>query len=112
MRIDVQSSDGRRASSRDASIARQALLFCGILASLLYAAMLVFVPMRWAGYSSASHVVSELSAIDAPTRPLWVPLGRIYAVLALAFGTGVWRAAGTNRRLRVAGAALVVQSLV
>ena len=112
MPIHMQSSDARRESSRDSSIARRILLFCGILASLLYAAMLVFVPMRWERYRSASQVVSELSAIDAPSRSVWVPLGRTYAVLALAFGIGIWRVAAGNRRLRVAGGALVAQSLV
>jgi hypothetical protein len=64
---------------------RKALLACGILSSLLYIAMNVFVPMRWQGYSSASQTVSELSAIGAPTRPLWVPHQR--AVLAAGGGT-------------------------
>jgi hypothetical protein len=51
-------------------MARKALLVCGILSSLLYVVMNVFVPMQWQGYSSASQTVSELSAIGAPTRPL------------------------------------------
>ena len=46
------------------------LLACGIRSSLLYAAMLVVVPMRWDAYSSASQTVSELSAIAAPTSGL------------------------------------------
>jgi hypothetical protein len=65
--------------------------------------MLVVVPMQDAGYSSASQTVSELSAIDAPTRSLWVSLGLVWGVLYAAFGWGVWKAAGENRRLRVAG---------
>jgi hypothetical protein len=79
------------------------LLACGMLSSLLYAAMLVVVPMHYAGYSSASHTVSELSAIDAPTRTLWVSLGLLWGLLYAAFGWGVWKAAGENRRLRVTG---------
>ena len=69
---------------------RKALLVCGIVASLLYLAMNVLIPMQWEGYNSASQVISELSAIDAPTRSLWVPLGIAYTVLMLAFGGGVW----------------------
>ncbi len=72
-------------------MARKALLVCGILSSLLYVAMNVFIPMQWEGYSSASQTVSELSAIGAPTRPLWVPLGTVYTLLVAAFGWGVWR---------------------
>src|SRR5215203_1953205 len=72
---------------------RKILLVCGIVSSLLYVAMNVFVPMRWEGYSSASQTVSELSAIGASTRPLWVPLGlawppmHLREVLAAGGGT-------------------------
>src|SRR5690606_38411907 len=54
---------------------RQVLLACGVLSSLLYVAMNVFIPMRWDAYSLTSQTVSELSAIGAPTRSLWVPKG-------------------------------------
>lgn len=94
------------------SAVQQTLLSCGILAALLYGAMLAFVPLRWEGYSSASQTVSELSAIGAPTRPLWVPLGTVYALLAFAFGFGVWSAAQRNRLLRVVGGGLIAQSVV
>jgi hypothetical protein len=89
--------------TRDGSGVGMVLLVCGILSSVLYAAMLVVVPMQDAGYSSASQTVSELSAIDAPTRSLWISLGLVWGVMYAAFGWGVWRAAGENRRLRIAG---------
>lgn len=88
------------------------LLICGILSSLLYAAMNVFIPMRWDGYSSASQAVSELAAIGAPTRALWVFLGTIYTLLFAAFGWGVWRAAEGNRFLRLAGAVMIVDGFI
>jgi hypothetical protein len=53
---------------RGRNAAGRALLVCGILSSLLYAAMLVVVPIQDASYSSISQTVSELSAIGAPTR--------------------------------------------
>jgi hypothetical protein len=83
------------------------LLISGIFSSLLYVAMNVFVPMQWEGYSSASQTVSELSAIGAPSRPLWVGLGIVYDLLLIAFGLGVWMSAGEKRALRVAGGLLV-----
>jgi hypothetical protein len=95
-----------------ASVLRKALLGCGILAAALYAAMLVVVPMRWPSYSSASQTVSELSAIGAPTRALWLALGSIYAPLSLAFALGIWLSAGRRRQLRVAAGALIAQSVV
>ena len=95
-------------ASRDRTTLQTGLLACGIAAPLLYVAMLVFVPQRWEAYSSASQTVSELSAIGAPTRPLWVPLGLVYTFLVAAFGWAIWTSAGGNRRLRVAGGVLAV----
>jgi hypothetical protein len=88
-------------------MARKVLLVCGVFSSLLYVAMSVFVAMQWAEYSSLSQTVSELSAIGAPTRRLWVVPAIAYTVLVTAFGYGVWTSAGRNRSLRVAGAAMI-----
>jgi hypothetical protein len=87
---------------------RKTLLGCGIAASLLYVAMNVFIPLGWPGYSHATRVVSELSAVDAPTRAIWVPLGFVYAALMTAFGAGVLESADRNRTLRVAGWLILV----
>jgi len=83
-------------------------LIGGIVSSLLYVAMNIFVAAQWADYSSASQTVSELSAIGAPTRSLWVLPAAFYTVLVTAFGWGVWNAAGRNRHLRIAGGLIVV----
>jgi len=91
---------------------RKSLLICGILSSLHYVAMNVFVPLQWEGYSSASQTVSELSAIGAPTRPLWVWLGTVYSLLVTAFGCGVWKSAGRNRPLRVVGGLMIVDGVL
>jgi len=86
---------------------RKVLLVCGILSSLLYVATLILGAMRWEGYSSTSQTVSELIAINAPTRPFVVPLFIMYSLLVYAFGVGVWQAAGRKRALRVAAVGLV-----
>lgn len=88
-----------------------ALLACGIAAPLLYVAILAFVPLGWPGYSSASQTISELSAIGAPTRPLWVPLGIAFTLLLAAFGWGIWVTTRGHRRLRIAGALLITYGL-
>jgi hypothetical membrane protein len=82
------------------------LLACGIAAPLLYFAMLMWIPTLWPGYSSTSQTISELSAIGAPTRSLWFPLGLVYTLLLAAFGWGVWASAQRARALRVAGVML------
>jgi hypothetical protein len=84
---------------------RKALLVCGILSSLLYGAMIGAIESE--GYSRISQTPSELSAIGAPTRSLWMQLGAIYTVLVIAFGWGVWKSAGRDRALRIVGGLLV-----
>ena len=91
---------------------RKILLICGILSSLLYVAMMFMAAMLYEGYHSASQTVSELSAIDAPTRSLWVSLAIMYSLLVIAFGYGVWKSAGRNRRLRIVGGAMIVNVII
>jgi hypothetical protein len=91
-----------------AAALREIWLACGPLSSLLYVAMNVFIPRGWPGYDSASQTVSELSAVGAPTRPLWVVLALLYTLLVVAFGWGVHLAAEQSRRLRAVGALIIV----
>ncbi|WP_242342708.1 DUF998 domain-containing protein [Anaeromyxobacter terrae] len=86
---------------------RKLLLGCGIASSVLYLLMNVITPMRYAGYSAFSQTISELSAIDAPSRPLWMSLGAVYVALLIAFGAGVWLSANGKRPLRVVGTLLM-----
>ena len=90
---------------------RRFLLSCGILAPVLYVAMTLLVGLLWEGYSVVSGVPSELAAIGAPTRPLWIWLGAIYAVLMVAFGWTVWKSAPPNHALRVVGALLMAHTV-
>jgi hypothetical protein len=84
---------------------RKALLVCGIVSSLLYGAMIAAIGPE--GYSRISQTPSELTAIGAPTRSLWMQLGAVYTVLVTAFGWGVWRSAGRGRGLQIVGGLLV-----
>ena len=82
---------------------RKALLAGGILSSALYAAMTLVVARQWEEYDSFSYTISELSAIGAPTRSMWVIPGAVYTVLVTLFGWGVLMSAGANRRMRAIG---------
>ena len=93
------------------AMARKLLLVCGILAALLYVAMNALVPLLWPGFSVWSQTISELSAIDAPTRSLWVALGAIYGVLLMAFGYGVRSCDRRSRPLRIAGALIIADGV-
>lgn len=90
---------------------RKLLLFCGILSSLLYAGMMTLIPMLYPGYSASGQTVSELFAIGAPTRPLWVVLSIPYATLLAAFGIGLWQSAGADRSLRMVAILMLVHAL-
>ncbi len=99
-------------SNHQRELLRKFSLLCGILSTLLYVGMNIFIPMQYHGYNSASQTVSELSAIGAPTRQLWVYLGIIYTLLAAAFGWGVLQSANQNRHLRLVGGLLVAYGLL
>ena len=88
------------------------LLMCGLAASLYYTAMNIFIPMLFEGYDSVTQTVSELSAIDAPTRTLWVILAVIYVLLFGAFGWGVKLSANGNKFLKTTGNLILIYTLI
>lgn len=91
---------------------RKAWLVCGIFAAALFVAMTLVVGLSWEEYSVADHTISELSAIGAPTRLLWMALIPVYSLSMIAFAWGVWKAASGNRALRVVGALLLIQGVL
>jgi hypothetical protein len=103
-------STGRTRNSANVERLRARGLTCGILAGVLYIAMTLFVGSLWDSYRTADQTISELSAIGAPTRPLWMALITVYAVLMMAFAWTVWTSA-PNRALRIVGALLFIQTV-
>jgi hypothetical protein len=98
--------------SKSNNITRKYLLGCGILSMLWYVTINIIVPMYYPGYDSSSKTVSELSAIDAPTRTLWVVLCIFYSILFMAFGAGIWISAKRNRNLRIVAAVILFDALL
>ena len=88
------------------------MLYCGAAGSLLYIAMNIFIPFLDKEYNWVTQTVSELSAVDAPTRPLWFPLGIIYTLLIAAFGWGVLKSADRKRSLSIVGVLLIINGLI
>lgn len=91
---------------------RKALLVCGILSSLVDMSADLVALLRWHGYSYTSQVLSELSAIGAPTRPIIVQLGFAYDALLIAFGAGIWLSANRNRSLHVVAGLLIAMGAI
>lgn len=91
---------------------RQILLGCGIVAPVLYVVTTVIAAQRWAGYSVAGQSVSELFAVEAPTKAFVDPWLIAYSLLVYAFGVGIWLSAGGKRALRVAAGGIVAKELL
>jgi len=94
-------------TGREVDLLRKALLICGILSPVLYAISDAVAGMQWKGYSFRDQTISELGAIGAPSRPLFGFLLLIVYGLMCAFGVGIWKSAGSNRRLRIVGGLFV-----
>ena len=96
----------------DTLIMQKALLLCGIISSMWYIAINIFVPRFYDGYSMVTFTVSELSAVGAPTRIRWVLLAQFYILLLSAFGWGVLKSAQENRKLRIAGILIIAYCIL
>ncbi|QQS31261.1 MAG: DUF998 domain-containing protein [Sphingobacteriales bacterium] len=90
----------------------KALLLCGFISSILYIATDLIAALQWPGYSINSQTVSELFAVNAPTRYIVVPAFIIYAFLIYAFGTGMWIVAGPTRFLRIASILIISKEVL
>lgn len=87
------------------------LLLCGILSSLLYIGTDLLASWLYEGYSYTSQQISELAAIGAPTRLLWIAMTIIWAPLVVAFGTGVLLSA-RKLSLKWVGILLAIWSII
>ena len=78
------------------------LLTLGVLASIYHVVVYeVVAAFFYPGYDPISRPVSELTATYAPTRPILVPLLVVFDLMMIPFWIGVWRAAESNRALRL-----------
>jgi len=105
--ISVEATKPGRAASR----LQRVLLFCGIISSILYVVINIVTPFHFPGYNAASQTVSELSAIDAPSRALWVTLCNFYSALIILFGCGILLSANSNRLLKTAAIFILIYGI-
>lgn len=89
-----------------------ALLCFGVLALALYIAMDALAALRYEGYSYRHQTISELSAVGAPTRSLWLWLTVPYELLVLGFAVGALAVANGRWRHKLVGASLLGYALV
>lgn len=87
------------------------LVFAGVLMFVLYIFMDVVASLTYDGYRYKDQTISELSAIDAPTRTFWMVMSVFYQVLSFAFAFGVLAVAGDRRKVRIVGWLLLVAAV-
>lgn len=85
------------------NVGTNVLLACGIAASILNVIANVIGAIVWDGYRWTSFTISELSAIDAPSRPLVPSLMLVFGLLSICFAFGVLAVAGRKGDLRLTG---------
>jgi hypothetical protein len=78
---------------------------------LWYVVINIIVPIQYPGYDVASQTVSELSAIDAPTRTFWFVLCIFYSLLFIAFGSGIWLSSNGNRKLHTVAVVILFDAV-
>jgi hypothetical protein len=88
------------------------LLACGLLSSLLYILTDLISVAAWRDYHYTSQTVSELFAIDAPTRTFVTICFILYALLIYAFGAGIWLSASGKRSLRIAASLIIGKEIL
>lgn len=91
---------------------RGLLFLCGIIAPLLFIGTDLLAGKLHEGYDFINQSISELSALEAPTRPLVVPLNIAYNVIMVAFASGLWGSAVRSRAKRTMAALLVGNAVV
>ncbi len=82
---------------------RTLLLVLGALSPVVYIAADVVCGLRYPNYSFAHQVISELSAVGAPTAALWGAFLQVYAFLFTAFTTAIVLEGRTRPQVRVLG---------
>lgn len=87
------------------------LLACGIIAPLLYLGTDLLAGKLLKGYSFSAQSMSELSAAGSPVRPLVVALTLAASACLVAFGAGVWRAAGQAILPRIVAGLMIANAV-
>jgi Protein of unknown function (DUF998) len=89
------------------------LLGGGVVYAVLYVLLNdVVAAGLYPGYDPVAQAVSELSATRSPARAFLTVVSPVWAVLMIAFGLGVVRAAGSRRAVRVTGVLVVAHGMV
>ena len=95
------------------SVVQKTLLACGVISSVLYAAIDLLAGRSYEGYSFYLQTISELGAVGAP-KPVWLaPLFLTYSALMFVFSITVVLYGNRRREgIRQTGMLLVLYMIV
>ncbi|MDF1495342.1 DUF998 domain-containing protein [Caproiciproducens sp. CPB-2] len=85
------------------------LITMGIVSSILYLITVTTASAVWSDYSPVSQTVSELIAIDAPTRLYVAMLFVVYDLLIYAYGIGIMLSSNGKRTLKIAALLIIAK---
>lgn len=88
------------------------LIAMGIASSILYLITVTAASALWSDYSPVSQTVSELIAVDAPTRSYVAILFIVYDLLIYAYGVGIVLSANGKRALKIAAFLIVAKEIL
>lgn len=91
---------------------QKALLSFGVISIIWYVGLNILLPVKYEGYSIVSQTVSELSAIDAPTRSQWVLLCIPFSLFTIAFGLGIWLAGRSVKKLQFVACVVILDAII
>lgn len=93
-------------------MATRPLLFCGLAAPILFIAVDLVSGSSWRGYDFAARSINDLSAVGSPVRGAAAPLFALVNVLTIAFGVGLWRAAGGSAPVEVVAGVVIANGVL
>ena len=111
MHLEISNETKREKWQASAKL-KTILITCGIISSLIYVITDIIASVVWSDYNYTAQAVSELIAINAPTRPYVVVLFMIYSLLIYAYGVGVWLSADSKRAVRIAAVLIIAKEIL
>ena len=90
---------------------RRMLLLSGVLASLLYICTDIIGGLSWGNYDFISQFISELSAIDSPSRIFVVSFYIVHNILIITFALAIYKFADDKHSLKITGLLLIAYAV-
>ncbi|WP_368487957.1 DUF998 domain-containing protein [Clostridium sp. BJN0013] len=111
MKPVINNNTGRKRWQASAEL-QTVLIALGILSSILYIITDIAASVMWSNYSHTSQTVSELIAVNAPTRLYVAILFTIYDLLIYAYGVGIMISSNGKRALKIAAFLIITKEIL